>query len=271
MGEADYDALCAALMATARGRDFIDEHARRVRQGDTAVALEALTRLEGLLKQRQTQAEASARLHAELRAMVAAIITARRSFNRFEGTVAKSETVLALFDLLERRITALISEVPEVEPQPANENEARDEAPAPVAAAPPPAPPPQAVLPPVIAPTPEPEPPPPVIQQTAPEPIVEQLPATEPPPSRNPLHAVLDAVAEFDIFPDEIFAPYQQEPATPLAVAPVEPVAVPIPAPLPPPDLVLPPTSAVAAPMPARAVIAHMMALTPAERIALFS
>jgi hypothetical protein len=198
--------------------------------------------------------------------MVAAIITARRSFNRFEGALAKSETVLALFDLLERRITALIGEVPEVEPQPANENEAREETPAPVvAAAPAPLP---AAPEPVMAS--EPPAPPPVVQQAAPESIVEQPPAASPPP-RNPLAAVLDAVAEFDIFPDEIFAPYQQQPVAPLAVAPVEPVAVPIPAPLPPPDLVISPSPAVAVPMPARDVIAHMMSLTPAERIALFS
>jgi hypothetical protein len=118
----DYDALCAALGASARGRAFLDEHARRARQADTALALETLSRLEALLRQRNDEAEARALLRTELRALLAAVASARTNFNRFEGTLAKRETVMALFDMLEQRITEMLADAPaEIEP-PANEN-----------------------------------------------------------------------------------------------------------------------------------------------------
>ena len=44
-----YDALVAALRATARGRAFLDEYARRCRAADTRSALDALGRIEALL------------------------------------------------------------------------------------------------------------------------------------------------------------------------------------------------------------------------------
>ena len=44
-----YDALVAALSATARGRAFLDEYARRCRTADTRSALDALSRIEAML------------------------------------------------------------------------------------------------------------------------------------------------------------------------------------------------------------------------------
>jgi hypothetical protein len=44
-----YDALVHALSATARGRAFLDEHARRARAADTRAALDALARIEAML------------------------------------------------------------------------------------------------------------------------------------------------------------------------------------------------------------------------------
>lgn len=44
--EEDYAAFCAALSASARGRAFLAEHARRQRLGDTEMLLDAMQRLE---------------------------------------------------------------------------------------------------------------------------------------------------------------------------------------------------------------------------------
>jgi hypothetical protein len=122
--QAEYDALCAALGATARGRAFLDEHARRARQQETALALQALSRLEEQLRKRDSESEGTARFHGELRALRSAIVSARTNFTRFEGMLAKRETVMALFDMLELRITEMLAEPPaETEPQAANENE----------------------------------------------------------------------------------------------------------------------------------------------------
>ena len=54
--EALYDALLAALSSTARGRAFLEEHARRVRAEDTAAALAALARIEAMLVKQQAAA-----------------------------------------------------------------------------------------------------------------------------------------------------------------------------------------------------------------------
>jgi hypothetical protein len=44
--EADYDAICAAVLKTARGRWFLDEYARRRRDADIRRVLEAVERIE---------------------------------------------------------------------------------------------------------------------------------------------------------------------------------------------------------------------------------
>ncbi len=52
--EADYHAINEAFMETSRGRWFLKEYARRNRNADTAVVLEAVTRIEaGLAAQKQ--------------------------------------------------------------------------------------------------------------------------------------------------------------------------------------------------------------------------
>ncbi len=48
--EADYDAICAAVMETSRGRWFLAEYARRNRQADTQVVLSAIERLESVIR-----------------------------------------------------------------------------------------------------------------------------------------------------------------------------------------------------------------------------
>src|SRR6059058_1728058 len=53
-GEADYDAISAAFMETSRGRWFLGEYARRNRNADTRMVLDAVARIEqNLAAQRQ--------------------------------------------------------------------------------------------------------------------------------------------------------------------------------------------------------------------------
>jgi hypothetical protein len=48
--EHDYEVLVSALSQSARGRAFLDEHARRARHADTRVLLAAIARLEALVR-----------------------------------------------------------------------------------------------------------------------------------------------------------------------------------------------------------------------------
>src|SRR5258708_11306011 len=45
-GEADYDAISAACMETSRGRWFVTEYAKRNRNADTSMVLDAVARIE---------------------------------------------------------------------------------------------------------------------------------------------------------------------------------------------------------------------------------
>ena len=51
--DADYDALCEALMASARGRWFLQEYAKRNRTADTLVVLDAVARVEAVVRGEQ--------------------------------------------------------------------------------------------------------------------------------------------------------------------------------------------------------------------------
>src|SRR4051795_10149252 len=48
-GEEDYEAIREAFMETARGRWFLDEYARRNRNSDTRMVLDAVARIEETL------------------------------------------------------------------------------------------------------------------------------------------------------------------------------------------------------------------------------
>src|SRR6185437_17074768 len=48
--ERDYEVLVSALSQSARGRAFLEEHARRARHADTSVLLAAIARLEALVR-----------------------------------------------------------------------------------------------------------------------------------------------------------------------------------------------------------------------------
>ncbi len=226
----DYDALCAALGATARGRAFLDEHARRARRKDTALALQALSRLEEQLRKRDTASEGAARFRGELRALHSAVVSARTNFMRFEGMLAKRETVMALFDMLELRITEMLAETPgEAEPLAANENDllAAAETQATLSAVhaalvteqPLPSPAPRRDL--LVEPPAKVDPPKPIakLESRPPEPAAPALVALEThlraEEREKPVAPVMaaPALSEPDSFPEEIFAPSRPEPA----------------------------------------------------------
>jgi hypothetical protein len=103
--EDDYRSLCAALGASARGRAFLDEHARRNRNADTKRVLGALDRLAA---QMRAGAAGISELRIEMRALRTAL-HARPSIeaNQPPGKVAM---LTGLVDLLERRIDAVVDQ-----------------------------------------------------------------------------------------------------------------------------------------------------------------
>src|SRR4029077_11032005 len=74
--QADYDAICAALMDTARGRWFLEEYARRNRSTDTRLLLTAIERIEAVVcAERHKQAQQG--LRTDLLEMAQAITRTR--------------------------------------------------------------------------------------------------------------------------------------------------------------------------------------------------
>lgn len=99
----DYQAFCAALETSARGRWFLSEYARRNRNADTQILLDALARLEARLAADGTAAE---RLRAELRMLLIAIRLARPEIDAATPP-ARAIKLSGLLDLLEYRIDAM--------------------------------------------------------------------------------------------------------------------------------------------------------------------
>ena len=64
--DTDYDAICAAVTATARGRWFLDEFAKRNRNTDTTEVLAAIARMEAAVVGERAQ-QASREAHQEVR------------------------------------------------------------------------------------------------------------------------------------------------------------------------------------------------------------
>ncbi len=74
--EGDYDAICATVMESARGRWFLDEYARRNRNADTRLLLAAIERIETVIRgERDQQAYQSFR--TDLLEMATAIAQTR--------------------------------------------------------------------------------------------------------------------------------------------------------------------------------------------------
>src|SRR5215471_17826099 len=55
--EADYEAIATAFMETARGRWFLGEYAKRNRNADTRLVLDAVERIEATLAQQASTSE----------------------------------------------------------------------------------------------------------------------------------------------------------------------------------------------------------------------
>lgn len=75
---ADYEAIEAALMESARGRWFLAEFARRNRSSDTNVLLDAITRLETVVMRERTPTPGSDVIRRDLIEMSEAIARTRR-------------------------------------------------------------------------------------------------------------------------------------------------------------------------------------------------
>lgn len=87
--DGDYQAICDAFMETSRGRWFLTEYTRRNRNADTAMVLEAVSRIEAsIATQKQVAAAATLADTAEaVRALVAAAAaSATEALDRHVGT-----------------------------------------------------------------------------------------------------------------------------------------------------------------------------------------
>jgi hypothetical protein len=98
--EDEYQTFAAALSASARGRAFLAEYARRHRGADTEVLLAAFARLEALMRLQRTDAR------GELRALLASIRKARPDIEKSALPVRAAKLAL-LLNLLERKLMAL--------------------------------------------------------------------------------------------------------------------------------------------------------------------
>jgi hypothetical protein len=113
--EGDYQAFCEALSASARGRAFLAEYARRNRNADTEQLLAAIGRLQSLVATPATP-QTSETTKQELRALHDDIVTAQCGLDaRILAT--KAAKLVELMALVERRISNML-EAPGLEVNP---------------------------------------------------------------------------------------------------------------------------------------------------------
>src|SRR5262245_24151254 len=90
----DYEAICATVMESARGRWFLQEYARRNRNADTGLVLGAIERVEGLIRgEREQQAHESFR--SELLEMAKTIAVTRAEVAEISSPPQPSQTAPA--------------------------------------------------------------------------------------------------------------------------------------------------------------------------------
>jgi hypothetical protein len=106
VAEDDYQSFSAALGASARGRAFLHEYARRNRHADTEVVLAALDRLESVARSQKAAPEAE-RIRQDLRALLDTIRSARPQIDSTPGAI-KAATLAALIEFVQARIEALV-------------------------------------------------------------------------------------------------------------------------------------------------------------------
>jgi hypothetical protein len=105
--EDDYLSFSAALGASARGRAFLQEYAKRNRHADTAVVLAALDRFESVARSQKAAPEAE-RIRQDLRALLDTIQSARPQIDQTPGAI-KAATLSALIEFVQARIEALVA------------------------------------------------------------------------------------------------------------------------------------------------------------------
>lgn len=95
--EADFAALLGALQETARGRWFLDEFARRQRNADTLMVLDAVARIEARMAAQQAEPVAGT---------PAAAADLRRIIDEGRAALAQAAEALVVFDTLKARLDA---------------------------------------------------------------------------------------------------------------------------------------------------------------------
>ncbi len=100
----DYEAFSEVLSASARGRAFLAEHARRSRSAETRTLVATLSRIEAMVQANAPTAAAAPR--GEIAAVIAAIRGARPAIAA-SPLPARAAKLAQLLDLLERRLAAL--------------------------------------------------------------------------------------------------------------------------------------------------------------------
>jgi len=107
VAEDDYQSFCQALGASARGRAFLEEYARRNRHADTEVVLEALGRLEETARTHKPANDAD-RIRQDLRALLDTLRTAKPQTENSPSAI-KAATLSALIDFAQARLEALVT------------------------------------------------------------------------------------------------------------------------------------------------------------------
>lgn len=123
--EDDYQSFCAALGSSARGRAFLAEYARRNRHADTEVLLAALDRLEAQMRGQAAALDVQ-QIRRDLEALHNAIRAARRDIGDSAAAV-RAAKLAALIEQAERHIAAMLAGAPAREPELSIPSPANDE------------------------------------------------------------------------------------------------------------------------------------------------
>ena len=106
LSEPDYRAFSDALNASARGRAFLNEYARRNRHANTEILLGAIDRMEGLVRSYTATSEAD-RIRQELRALLAALEAAKPAVDA-SSSALKAARLAALIAFVQHRIESIV-------------------------------------------------------------------------------------------------------------------------------------------------------------------
>jgi chemotaxis regulatin CheY-phosphate phosphatase CheZ len=121
--DADYEMIAAAVLETARGRWFMTEHARRNRQADTKLVLEAIEKLERMIAQRHEGPEPD-RVRVDLVEMmnaitrtkneIASIRPTRDASNHFDHASSELDAIVGATEKATSDILASAERVQEI-------------------------------------------------------------------------------------------------------------------------------------------------------------